>query len=91
VKDFSRKDRLYYRWEDDVFEREAVVSFWFQSTFKEVNEDGVKSFVQGPCSQAGGGQETQYKFIYILPWKNYERLAGSLGKIMAKTKWQNQN
>ena len=25
----ERKDRLYYRWEDDVFERDAEISFSF--------------------------------------------------------------
>ena len=58
VKTMARKDRLYYRWEDDIFEREAVVSFQFQSTFKEVNDEGEKSFVQGACAQSGGGAET---------------------------------
>lgn len=27
----TRDDRLYYRWEDDVFESKALVSFSFQS------------------------------------------------------------
>ena len=45
VKNFTRNDRLYFRWEDDVFEKQAAHSFWFQSSFKEVKEDGSRSFV----------------------------------------------
>ena len=38
-------ERLYYRWEDDVLEKQAEVSFCFQSTFKEVADDGTKSWI----------------------------------------------
>jgi hypothetical protein len=41
----SADERLYYRWEDDVFDKKAEVSFCFQSTFKEVAEDGTKSWI----------------------------------------------
>ena len=54
----ERKERLYYRWEDGVFERDAEVSFCFQTTFKEVADDGTKSYIQGTCAQSGGGAET---------------------------------
>ena len=64
-------ERLYYRWEDDVFERKAEVSFCFQSTSKEVADDGTKSYIQGPCSQSGGGKETHYRMIYLLKWEEY--------------------
>jgi len=49
VKDQApkRDDRLYYRWEDDVFEAKASVSFFYQRTFKEVGDDGTKSYIQG--------------------------------------------
>ena len=62
VKDQApkRDDRLYYRWEDDVFEAKSSVSFFYQSTFKEVADDGSKSYIQGACAKAGGGKETQY-------------------------------
>ena len=46
----DRKERLYYRWEDDVFERDAEVSFCYQTTFKEVGDDGTKSYIQGTCA-----------------------------------------
>jgi hypothetical protein len=54
----KRQDRLYYRWEDDIFESAADHSFCYQGTFKEVDDEGNKSYIQGPCSQAGGGKET---------------------------------
>ena len=41
----KRQDRLYYRWEDDILESVAEVSFCFQSTFKEIDEEGNKSFI----------------------------------------------
>jgi hypothetical protein len=43
----DRKHRLYFRWEDEVFEKEALLSFEYQTSFKETAEDGVKSWIQG--------------------------------------------
>ena len=64
----KRQDRLYYRWEDDIFESVADHSFCYQGTFKEVDDEGNKSYIQGPNSQAGGGKETQYRLIYLIKW-----------------------
>jgi hypothetical protein len=46
-KQAAVEHRLYYRWEDQVFEPQATLSFNFQSTFKHVNKEGQKSWVQG--------------------------------------------
>lgn len=78
VSTFTRNDRLYFRWEDDVFEKQAVHSFWFQSSFKEVKEDGSRSFVQGPNAMAGGGKETHYRLIYLVEWSKYAAKAAQL-------------
>lgn len=80
----DRKERLHYRWEDDVFERDAEVSFCYQSTFKEMAEDGTKSYIQGTCAQAGGGAETQYRIVYLISWKNYEKRIDTLAGYIKK-------
>jgi len=41
----KKEDRLYYHWEDQVFEKHAVSSFHFLSTFKEVDDDGTKTYI----------------------------------------------
>ena len=41
----KRQDRLYYRWEDDIFEAAAECSFCYQGTFKEVDDEGNKSYI----------------------------------------------
>lgn len=74
----KREDRLYYHWEDQVFEKHADICIDFLSTFKEVNDDGMKKYIQGACSQAGGGTETQFRLIYLLKWSEYERISGNL-------------
>lgn len=44
-KQAAVEHRLYYRWEDQVFEPHAAISFNFLSTFKEVSKEGKKSWV----------------------------------------------
>jgi hypothetical protein len=50
VKGYTRKNRLYYRWEDAVFERDAEITFEYLSQFKEVGDDGTKSYITGQCA-----------------------------------------
>uniref|UniRef100_A0A7S3FTD8 Uncharacterized protein n=1 Tax=Strombidium rassoulzadegani TaxID=1082188 RepID=A0A7S3FTD8_9SPIT len=67
----KRRDRLYFRWEDDLLEQKAEFSFIFQSTFKEVASDGTKTYFQGVTGQASGGDELQFRLIYMIKWEEY--------------------
>ena len=72
------EDRLYYHWEDQIFEQNAEFSFNYMSTFKEVADDGKKNFIQGACSQAGGGKETQFRLVFLIKWQDYKKVSQSL-------------
>lgn len=41
----KEEDRLYYHWEDQVFAKHADICWHYLSTFKEVNDDGSKSYI----------------------------------------------
>lgn len=60
-------ERIYYKWEDAVFEPEAAFSFEYLNTFTDVDEDGKKVTYQGNR----GESETQYRIIYLIEWKKY--------------------
>ena len=74
----KKEDRLYYHWEDQVFEKHSELVFNFLTTFKEMKEDGSSTFIQGACAQAGGGKETQFRLIYLLKWSEYKRIISTL-------------
>ena len=74
----KRDEWIYYRWEDSVFEPKAEISFNFQSSFKDVADDGKKSYTQGATEHVGGGSETQYRLIYLIKWDQYVKLSKQL-------------
>lgn len=74
----KKEDRRYYHWEDQVFEKHSEICFHYLSTFKEVADDGSKSFIQGACAQAAGGKETQFRLVYLIKWSEYKRLVPGL-------------
>ena len=74
----KRDEWIYYRWEDSLFEPKAEISFNFQSSFKNVADDGKKSYVQGATESVGGGSETQYRLIYLIKWDQYVKLSNQL-------------
>ena len=41
----QKEDRIFYRWEDDIFQKNAIVDFSYLSTFKEVNDDNEKNWI----------------------------------------------
>ena len=67
-KEPKRDDRIFYRWEDSVFEPRALISFSYQTTFKQSEKDGTHSWITGACAQAGGGREVQYRLAYLIEW-----------------------
>ena len=82
-----REDRLYYRWEDEVFTKNAQFEFEYQTTFKDINDAGTKSYIQGSNSQSGGGTETHYKLIYMIEWKKYVESGKKLQSYLSGGKW----
>ena len=81
----SRKERLYFKWEDDPFEKEATVSFEFLTSYKETDDKGVRSFIQGGPTY--DGSETQFKLVYLLESSRYHKISKQLKQMVAN--WTN--
>jgi hypothetical protein len=64
-------EKYFYHCEDKFLWAKAEHSFSFLTTFRYVDDDGNKQSVSG----AQGGAETQYKLVYLLPWKDYCKLS----------------
>ena len=62
-------ERLYYKFEDDVFSKHAELSFSFKTVFRETLEDGSKRNIIGGV----GGSETHYKLVYLIKFSEYEK------------------
>lgn len=68
-------ERLYYKYEDELFSKHAEVSFSYMTTFRETMEDGNKQNFTG-----GNGAETHYKLIYLIKFSEYEKRINELAK-----------
>ena len=42
-----KEDRIYYRWEDEVFTRAAEIEFEYLTTFKDISETGTSRIYRG--------------------------------------------
>jgi hypothetical protein len=70
AKKQKTEEKLYYKAEDDLFLRHCEASFSFKTIYRETLEDGTKKTI------VGGGQgapETQYKFVYLIKYSEYEK------------------
>jgi hypothetical protein len=63
------QEKLYYKSEDDLFSKNAEVSFSFKTIFRETTEEGKKINIIG----GNGGPETHYKLIYLIKYSEYEK------------------
>jgi len=53
-----------------------------------VNDAGEKSWVQGANASAAGGQETQYRLIYLIKMEDYASQLPLLEKILNSSEKQ---
>jgi hypothetical protein len=67
-------ERLYYKFEDELFSKHADVSFSFKTTFREVDEDGNKISIVG-----GNEGEIHYKLVYVIKYSEYVKRISELG------------
>lgn len=66
TEDAEGQQRMYYKWEDEVFEKESEMSFTYLTTFADTDDNGKKVYSHG-----GGGAETQHKLVYLISFKEY--------------------
>jgi len=59
-------ERCYYKYEDEIFQKSADISFAFKTTFRDVDEEGNKISIVG-----GGGPESHYKLVYLIKFSEY--------------------
>jgi hypothetical protein len=77
----SGKEKCYYHLEDAYLWPEAEASFTYMTTFRVTDDDGNKQSVQGVVN---GGNETQFKLVYIIKMATYLKQVQLLQKMMMK-------
>ena len=76
----ASSEKMYYHVEDQIMWPEAVLSFPFETTFRSVDAEGNKINVMGNM----GGNENQYKLVYLLKFDTFVKSLASLQKMLVK-------
>ena len=73
-----KQEKLYYKWEDQVFLPVSDVSYSFKATFFEVDEEGNRKSYTG----SRDGKEVQHRLVYLIKYQRYLHEIKKLSKMV---------